>query len=168
MVGAALVILSATLCGMLLASRYRNRPKQLRQWRSALQSMEAEIVYGQLPIDQVARHLSSQLPWPVAHFFRRLSDELKPGGNALNVLWDELIEEVWPATALNHPEKDILKQFGATLGTQDVENQKKHIRLALAHLEREEAEAIEVQKKNEKMVKSLGFLAGLLIVLMLI
>jgi stage III sporulation protein AB len=40
--------------------------------------------------------------------------------------------------------------------------------LALTHLEREEADAYERQSKYEKMVKSLGFLSGLLLIILLI
>jgi stage III sporulation protein AB len=39
--------------------------------------------------------------------------------------------------------------------------------LTLTHLEREEADAIQAQATYEKMVKSLGFLSGLLLIILL-
>lgn len=64
-------------------------------------------------------------------------------------------------------EYEALKHFGETLGQHDVTSQQKYIRLALGHLESEEKEAEIAQAKNEKMVRSLGFLSGLLLILLL-
>lgn len=73
---------------------------------------------------------------------------------------------------MGHPvfeksEYEVLKQFGETLGIHDRISQQKHIKLALTHLEASEADAEQAQAKNEKMIKSLGFLAGLLLILLL-
>ena len=60
-----------------------------------------------------------------------------------------------------------MKQFGETLGRHDRISQQKQIMLTLTHLEREEADAIQAQATYEKMVKSLGFLSGLLLIILL-
>jgi stage III sporulation protein AB len=60
-----------------------------------------------------------------------------------------------------------MKQFGETLGRHDRMSQQKHIMLTLTHLEREEADAIQAQATYEKMTKSLGFLSGLLLIILL-
>ncbi|MDD9149291.1 MULTISPECIES: stage III sporulation protein SpoIIIAB [unclassified Sporolactobacillus] len=166
--GACMILFASTASGMLIAGKYRNRPREIRQWRSALQSIEAEIVYGRVPIEELAGHLSGQLPQPLASFFDRLHKKLNADGPSLREAWTESIELFWPETSLKKAEKEVLLQFGATLGTQDTENQKKHIQLALAHLEREEAEARNAQAANEKLMRNLGFLTGLLLVLLFI
>ncbi|GGL55418.1 stage III sporulation protein SpoIIIAB [Sporolactobacillus putidus] len=166
--GACMILFASTASGMLIARKYRNRPREIRQWRSALQSIEAEIVYGRVPIEELAGHLSSQLPKPVASFFYRLQKKMRTDSPTLQKAWEESVEQFWPETSLKKAEKEILLQFGVTLGTQDTENQKKHIQLALAHLEREESEARNAQAANEKLMRNLGFLAGLLLVLLFI
>ncbi|MFT8871084.1 MAG: stage III sporulation protein SpoIIIAB [Sporolactobacillus sp.] len=168
MIGALLVVAASTLIGFYLADRYSQRPRQLRQWRSALQSIEAEIVYGRVPIAELADHLARQLPQPLARFFSYLRDDLLSEGKPLPHAWKTAIERFWPETALKEAEREVLLQFGAVLGTDDVENEKKHVRLAMSHLEREEAEARAEQITHERMMRSLGFLAGVLIVLVLI
>lgn len=60
-----------------------------------------------------------------------------------------------------------MKQFGETLGRHDRISQQKQILLTLAHLEREEVDAHEKQAKYERMAKSLGFLSGLLLIILL-
>lgn len=81
--------------------------------------------------------------------------------------WTLSLDDIWKKTAMKEPELEIMKQFGETLGRHDRLSQQKQIMLTLTHLEREEEEAREIQGKYEKMVRSLGFLSGLLIVILL-
>lgn len=167
-IGSLMIIGASTLIGMVLASQYSQRPRQIRQWRSALQAIEAEIVYGRVPIEELSAHLSGQLPQPVARFFKYLRTGLVEECQPLKEAWNDAVARFWPETALKNAEREVILQFGTTLGTEDAENQKKHIQLALSHLEREETEARTAQASHEKMMRSLGFLAGILVVLLLI
>lgn len=166
--GALFIFLSSTYFGMAWAKKYRDRPRQLRQLKVALSSLEAEIVYGMTPLEQVSRRLAQQLPTPLALIFQHFASLLSDGELDAQEAWERSIELVWPKTALRSGEKEVLRQFGQTLGKHDVDQQQKQIKLALAHLERERNEADEAQKKNEKMVKSLGILTGLLVILILL
>ncbi|WEG14308.1 stage III sporulation protein SpoIIIAB [Pullulanibacillus sp. KACC 23026] len=167
-IGIILIVSTTTLIGFALAKRYRERPRQLRQLVTALQSLESEIMFGLTPVFEAASHLVEQLPSPSNRFFADLLVLLdKRDGRALTDIWSETTESFWTQTALKQAEKEIWKQFGQTLGQSDRENQKKHIRLAISHLEREEEEARIAQQQYEKMTKSLGILGGLLIVLLL-
>ena len=166
-IGAFIIILAATTIGRLLAFQFRERPRQLRQLKSALQSLETEITYGFSPIGEAARRLSDQLPEPGKSLFALFSEKLAYGTQSLRDVWNETLDIIWPKTAMRKNELEIMKQFGATLGLSDRENQQKQIHLTLSHLEREEVEARVAQNQYEKMLKSLGFLAGLLIVILL-
>jgi stage III sporulation protein AB len=168
LIGAILVLIASSLIGFGLSARYRERPKQLRQLKSALQSLEAEITYGLTPIHEAALHLAGQLPNPVKQFFEGLAERIEKGqGRPLSQIWQETLDAFWPKTALKTNEKEAWRQFGLTLGQSDRTNQQKYIQLALSHLEREEKEARLAQQQYEKMVKSLGFLGGILIILLL-
>ncbi|MCQ2011489.1 MAG: stage III sporulation protein SpoIIIAB [Sporolactobacillus sp.] len=167
-IGSLFILFASTAAGLILARRFRDRPREIRQWRSALQSIEAEIIYGRVPVDQLAEDLSKQIPSPLNYFFTLLSTQLRKKGLPLQEAWLNSVEQFWPRTAMKIPEKEIILQFGTTLGTEDAENQKKHIQLALAHLEREESDARQSQKSNEKMMRSLGFLTGVLVILLFI
>jgi len=166
-IGSLLIILTSMAIGRMYGKRYRDRPRQLRQLRSALQVLETEITYSLRPIGDVAAKLMQQLPKPINLFFKQLTEELNKG-LPLQGAWKESVHKFWQGTALKKSEQDILLQFGVTLGQSDRENQEKHIHLALTHLEREEFEAREAQATYEKLWNTMGFLAGLLIVLLLI
>jgi len=81
--------------------------------------------------------------------------------------WESSLQEIWKMTSLKKNEYEILAQFGENLGKHDRLTEQKHITLTITHLEREEADAYERQQRYEKMVKSMGFLLGLLIVILL-
>ncbi|MCL1632560.1 stage III sporulation protein SpoIIIAB [Sporolactobacillus sp. CPB3-1] len=165
-IGSLLILFSSTAIGLLLARRYRDRPREIRQWRSALQSIEAEIVYGRVPVDQLADDLSRQMPVPLSDFFTLLKELLDGQDLPLQDAWIRAVHQFWTRTSMKQPEKEIILQFGSTLGAEDAENQQRHIQLALAHLAREESDARQAQKSNEKMMRSLGVLTGVLIVLL--
>ena len=167
-VGALLIIFASAAIGRFFAMAYRDRPRQLRQLRTALQSLETEITYGLSPIGEAAERLAGQLPEPGKSLFATFADRLNSGNYHLPAAWKAALDEVWPHTALKNAESEILRQFGETLGQSDRENQQKQIRLVLSHLEREENDAREDQGRYEKMLNSLGLLAGLLLALILL
>ncbi|MBE4910459.1 stage III sporulation protein SpoAB [Bacillus luteolus] len=167
LLGAIIILVAATWTGFEAARHLSERPRQLRQLKAALQALEAEIMYGHVPLHEAAIHLAKQMPKPLTWFFEGFAKKLIDGETSVKQAWDKSLEEVWKFTALKQGEQEVLKQFGETLGQHDRNAQQKHIILALTHLEREESEAREKQARYEKMVKSLGFLTGLLLVILL-
>jgi stage III sporulation protein AB len=166
LIGAILIITATTWTGFEASRHLSERPKQLRLLRSALQSLEAEIMYGHTPLHEAARRLAEQLSKPLSSFFAEFSTKLTETETTAREAWEASLKEIWKQTALKQREFEIMKQFGETLGRHDRMSQQKQIMLTLTHLESEEADARDKQMKYEKMVKSLGFLAGLLLTIL--
>lgn len=167
-IGAVMIILSASWLGSSAAKRYRERTRQVRQLKVALQTLEAEIVYGLTPLNEATKKIAAMISEPLSTFFRQFSEKLSEGHQTVPEAWNLTLSETSPLMSLSKSEFDILKQFGATLGQHDRLHQQNQIRLTLLHLEKEEAEAKEEQMKYEKMMQNLGLLGGLLIVILLI
>jgi stage III sporulation protein AB len=167
LIGAICIIVATTWIGFETSRRFSDRPRQLRALRSALQSLEAEIMYGHTPLHEAARRLSAQLAKPLSTFFESFAKKLTDTETTVNVAWENSLKEVWKSTALKQGDFEVMKQFGETLGRHDRISQQKHIMLTLTHLERQEADAIQNQTTYEKMVKSLGLLSGLLLIILL-
>ncbi|ANB56094.1 stage III sporulation protein AB [Anoxybacillus sp. B7M1] len=167
-IGALLILLATTWTGFETANRLSERPRQLRQLKTALQALEAEIMYGHTPLSEAALHLANQLPLPLSRFFQQFAETLQTGETSVKEAWQESLQSIWGATALKHGEFEVMKQFGETLGQYDRMAQQKQIALAIVHLEREEQDALEKKARYEKMAKSLGLLTGLLIIILLI
>ncbi|MFC0561626.1 stage III sporulation protein SpoIIIAB [Halalkalibacter alkalisediminis] len=168
LIGAVVIILATTWLGFEFAKRLSERPKQLRQLKVAIQSLEAEIMYGLTPLAEASEHIAKQMPKPISYFFEHFSNRLLTKQETAFEAWEESLKETWNLTSMLDSEREVMMQFGATLGQHDREQQQKQIKLTLAHLEREEHEAKERQHRYERMIKSLGFLTGLLIVILML
>ncbi|MBS2969594.1 stage III sporulation protein SpoAB [Metabacillus sp. KIGAM252] len=168
LIGAAMIIFAATWIGFEIAGRLGKRTRLLREIKVALQSLEAEIVYSQKPLKAAADDLSGQLEKPLSEFFSQFSQILSSGGKNTKSAWAESLEQLAASSSLQKGELEVMKQFGETLGRHDLISQQKHIKLAMVHLEREETEAADRQHRYERMIKSIGFLCGLLLVIVLL
>ncbi|MFC0470994.1 stage III sporulation protein SpoIIIAB [Halalkalibacter kiskunsagensis] len=168
LIGAVIIILATTWIGFECAKRLSERPKQLRQLKVAIQSLEAEIMYGLTPLAEASKHIAKQMPKPVSYLFENFSYRLINRQETAFEAWEESVNETWNHTAMLDSEREVMMQFGSTLGQHDREQQQKQIKLTLSHLEREEQEAKDRQYKYERMIKSLGFLTGILIVILMI
>lgn len=166
--GALLIIVTTTWAGFNVSKRFRERTIQIRQLKVALQTLEAEIVYGLTPLSEACKKISGMISYPLSTFFLHFSEKLSSGNQSVSQAWNDSLQETIPILSLNHNDIEILTQFGATLGQHDRDHQQKQIRLTLLHLEREELDAKEAQMRYEKMMKNLGLLGGLLIVILLI
>ncbi|MGG3737899.1 stage III sporulation protein SpoIIIAB [Aeribacillus pallidus] len=167
LIGAAFILFATTWAGFESSKHFSERTRQLRLLKTALQTLEAEIMYGHTPLHEAARKLAKQLPKPLTWFFESFSKKLTTTETTVKNAWEDSLNEIWKWTPFKETEYEILLQFGENLGKHDTMAQQKQILLTLSHLDREEEEAREKQQRYEKMVKSLGFLAGLLLIILL-
>jgi len=166
--GSFIVIGAMTWIGFEWARQLETRPKQIRQLKNALQILEAEIAYSQTPLNEAFLLISKQVPQPTSSLFQDLSEQLMLGEQSFSALWEACIGRHAEMTALGGNERDIMLQFGKTLGQHDLHQQEKQLILAKSHLERELEEARTNQLRYAKMARTLGFLGGLFIVLLFI
>lgn len=114
-IGAVCIILATTWSGFEASRLLRERTRQLRQLKMALQSLEAEIMYGHTPLTEAAVRLSQQLSRPLSWLFETFAQKLQEGMMSARQAWEESLQEVWKMTALKEGELEIMKQFGETL-----------------------------------------------------
>jgi len=167
-IGALLFIIATTSVGFDISYKLNHRPSHIRQLKNALQILEAEILYSQLPLPDAFQTIGKQTPYPINTFFEELGVHLGKKTSSLYPIWEKQVDILMKRSCLRSNEKEILRQFGQTLGQHDFEQQQKHIALAIHHLNRELEEARINQSKYSKMAKALGILCGLFIVLLLL
>src|SRR5690606_8999 len=168
MIGAIFILAATTWAGFEYSKRLSIRPKQLQQFRNALETLEAEIMFGHTPLGEAARRISKQMAEPIASHFRLFEQNLLQEEITVKAAWEQSLKTIWKKTFLKQGEYEILLQFGENLGRHDRETEQKQIMLTLSQLTREEEGAREKQVKYEKMAKSFGILTGMLIVILLI
>jgi stage III sporulation protein AB len=167
--GAALVLFAGTMIGFIQAARYAERPRQIRHLIHALQRLETEIGFGSTPLPEALARIAQALPAPLSELFADAAGQLEEGrGETVQVCWERAVTERWPATAMRQGEREAMLRLGASLGGSGKEDQQKHIRLAMAHLQAEEAAAREDQQRYEKLSRSLGVLGAALVVILMV
>lgn len=166
-IGAILLICATTLIGVEFSSKLSRRPKEIRQLKTALQILEAEIVYSQATLADAFSKIAQQLSQPVSSLFQAIASKLNTS-NDLTYTWAEEVNRFLGNSSVGRDEAEVLLQFGETLGQYDIVQQKKYIQLSITHLDRVLIEAQENHQRYGKMFKNLGVLAGLFLVLLLI
>jgi len=167
-IGAICIIFSTTWLGYYFAGRLSERTKELRAWKLALQSLEAEVMYSQLPLQEACRRIASQLNGQIKTFLLNFASLLETSAHSAKEAWKNALDEYTKKVSIKESDAQVLMQFGETIGMHDKFSQQKQIILALKHLEREEQEALESQSSYERMSKMLGILSGILIVIILV
>ncbi|WP_078577012.1 stage III sporulation protein SpoIIIAB [Salipaludibacillus agaradhaerens] len=166
--GAAIIILTSTGVGWELSKRLERRTTLLRHMKVALETLDTEVTFAMIPLWEAFEQIAKQLPAPAKDFLNGVSTRLKDNEESTQQAWEEELNYWKTDVDLDAKDIDILKQFGQTLGRQDIEGQRKQIQLTQAYLETMEQTALETQKKYESMYRSLGLLGGLLLVIMLL
>lgn len=167
--GGVLVILACGLSGILFSNRSNNRPKDLRRFRSLMQMLETEIIYSATPLPEAFNTLSDKSEGRFSSFFAYISDSLRHRQFfSFKDAWISGINNILlKETFLNNKDAEIIESFGNVLGCSDRNDQKKHFELLYIQLKHNEDIAEEERKKNTKMYRSLGFLLGIAIFIIL-
>lgn len=168
LVGSAMVVAASGLTGMAVAGNYSRRLRELRSLRSALQVLETEIAYGATPLKEALAQVSDRSDQFIGPLFSRAADELSDmSGVTASEAWERALNYYYPSTALKPQDLFILRNLGSSLGVSDREDQLKHLQLAMEQIGRETIVAEEEAARNVKMWSYLGFLGGLMLVLVL-
>jgi len=168
LIGALCIVFAGTMLGFYRALQLSERPRQIRQSILCLQRLETEIVYGITPLPEALKIIAGTAAGPLRTLFGLASRELEEnGGGSVQEAWEQALKAAWSHTSMKQAEKDVFLQLGMTLGISDRDDQTKHLRLAVRQLQAEEAAAADDQKRYGGMWRSLGLLAGVLIVILM-
>ncbi len=168
-IGALLLLISGTLIGFMQAAKIAERPRQLRQLIHMLQRLLTEISYGQTLLPDALLRAAGTSKGPVQHLIKKAGEQLGESGgeHTFEQVWSDAINEYWAHTAMKTTEKTVLLRLGSSLGISDIADQAKHIQLATDQLKLEEESSREDQRRYEAMWKSLGVLAAVLLIILM-
>ncbi|HHY03859.1 MAG TPA: stage III sporulation protein AB [Thermoanaerobacterales bacterium] len=168
LIGGAMVILSCSMIGFIIAASYKQRPDTLRNLQAALSMMESEINYGQTPMPEALSRVAKNCEGEVSELFRKTKTHITShSGFTPSEGWEMALKDFSMNTALKQVDIEILSAFGKYLGSTDRDDQIKKIELAIAGLKQQETIALEEKIKNEKLWKYLGVLSGIMFFLLL-
>lgn len=162
---AAFVTYAMYRAGSEYGGRYRSRQRELRELRSALRSLETEVVYGRTPLELACRKLGGNALGAGGLLFAATATRLAASGSAA-VAWQEALDEVAGSLALDQEDLRILASLGSLLGQSDHVDQAAHLTMVREMLADREREAAEEARTNGRLWSYLGALAGLAFVIL--
>lgn len=144
------------------------RTKELRSFIYSIQMIEAEMTYSYESLQQIFINVQQKTDPPITAFYARLADKLANPVYDFYTIWQKALQRLRNESTLKKEELNILSEFGKNIGNHTIEQQKKQIKLTIYYLQKSLDEAIEQNKKYNKMVQSISVLFGIFIVLILI
>jgi len=164
-----MVIGAGTGIGFAIASRYSERPRQIGQLIACLTTLKSYVNYISMPLPEALEHSGAVVDGPVKELFERTGKLLASDGwlSPRQVLAG-VLEEMAEKLVLGLPEREILLQLGANLGTTNRDEQQKYLAMVIAGLEKIEQESRHARDLNVKMFRYLGICAGLALTILLV
>lgn len=163
--GAVLLFGACALAGVRYGMRWRRRQEYYEQLDGWLTFLQLEISYSRSSMVELLRQGGKE--FPELTFLSGCERRIAEGESFAHALSAAVAE-----TAKELPEFEkglaIIGELASTLGTTDMEDQQKVLRLAQKKLSLLTAEAREDRKKYEKLYRSLGVLGGLAAILVIL
>lgn len=169
LIGGVGIIVAATSMGFVYSKVFAERVSQLRDIQYILNYLESEIIYTATPLTIALMTAGENQEGVVGQVFVNISKLIRDR-KAESILdaYNQSIKLYQSQLYLEKEEFDILASFVRSLGSADIEGQKKNFNLTIKKLETFEKSAEQTRTKNEKLYKYLGLCAGVLIVIVLV
>jgi len=164
---AAFAVYALYRAGTEHGGRYRSRQRELRELRSALRSLETEVVYGRTALELACKNLSGRELGAGGLLLGAAGRHLAASGSA-SVAWREGLREIQGRLALDSEDLRILASLGNLLGQSDTADQAAHLAMVREMLAERERGAAEEARLNGRLWSYLGALAGLGLVILVI
>lgn len=167
--GSLIVILATSIIGFSYAKVYGIRVKQIRNMQYALSMLESEIIYTATPLIQAFQIVGERAYEGVRELFVNMSEMLKQreSGGVFET-FNKAYEKSRNILYFEKEEVEVIASFMQSLGSSDIEGQKKNFNITIKKLEEFEKKAEEARIKNEKLYKYFGVCAGMIIVIILV
>jgi len=154
----------STAIGMLISKMYENRVIELKEFKNILNIIKTKIKFTYEPLAEIFKQISKDNSTKVEKIFNNMASQMELV--QVKTAWENSIQEA--DISIKQEDKDILKKLGKLLGQTDVEGQVSEIEVTETFLDMQIERAEEERKKNQKLYKTLGIIAGLVFVIILI
>lgn len=162
------IILGGGYLGMIYASRFDCRVRQLEAFRSALSQLEFDIRFLSLPLTEALDKVAESQNGAVRKIFRETADGLsRKKGARVSALWVGAIEKYRAQLCLTEQDLQAVNSFSHSLGSGDTESEIGNIRAAQMRLQVAEDAARAQAQKNVRLYRGLGLLAGIFAAILL-
>lgn len=153
----------STAIGILISKSYQNRVVELKEFKNVLNIMKTKIKFTYEPLAEIFKQIAKENQTSIERIFGQMANQLTY--NQAKDVWEDCIQNA--DISIKQEDKDILKKLGKLLGQTDVDGQVSEIEVTESFLDMQIEKAEEEKKKNQKIYKTLGVVAGLVFVIIL-
>ena len=165
MIGIAIAFGAAVLAGAYVGNLDNFRIRDLTQMKKALAILKAEIEFAHAPLPEALMGIAQRTAGPIGAMFLMLAERIDTDRGAdVSQLWAQCVLTLAPETYFNNEDVEQFIAFGKTLGFLDKGMQIANIAIATDYINEKMVRLNESRFKSGRMYRSLGFLGGLLIV----
>lgn len=167
--GCILVIACSFLLGLYYENRLERRLFGLKQIYLCMQLLKGEIGYQHATLAEAFSHLSTRCGRELEHWLLFLGEELKKR-NAVQFVdvWQASLCLLSESTELSKGDISLLREFGRNLGYLNLELQEARIAFFMEELAGVTGELSDMLIQRKKLYRTVGFLGGVFLALLLI
>lgn len=163
-IGVILVCTSCTAIGYIIKLKYKQRLKNLENFKNIIKIFENEIRCSSREICDAAKKASLTAQGTNDDIFTAFCNNLcNSNGSPLSEIWRKSVSDNSAESAYTKEDIEMLKSFGDVLGSGDVQTQLKNIENLFTSIEEKTINAGDNLKKNGSIVSKIGIYAGVLI-----
>lgn len=168
-IGCIMVIGSSSGMGFFFANEMRCRLENLKELRKLISLLRGDIRYASTPLPEAISSITRRHKGIFNQFLNSVSEKLHElSGQTFADVWKDAVNKELLDTSLSKKDKLHLIQFGENLGYLDKEMQMNVIDLYLSQLEEEINENTKTLKEKSYLYNTLGIMAGVFIVIIMI
>ena len=146
----------STSIGFLISKSYQNRVVELKEFKTILNIMKTKIKFTYEPLAEIFKQIAKDNDTEIEKIFGQMANQLSY--YQVKEVWENCIQDA--DISIKQEDKDVLKKLGKLLGQTDVEGQISEIEVTENFLNMQIENAEEEKKKNQKIYKTLGVVAG--------
>jgi len=161
--GCIMMIISTTAVGFFCSSTLNQRRIFLAEFLVFLNTLKTYIRFNSAEIHEL---VSSCAVSDILFCFKEIP---KPkNGESFYSLWGKAVKSIHKNIGLTKEDKKLLMDFGAELGSTDIEGQLNHIEMYYTLFQMACKDAVENVAKKSKLYKMLGLFSGMAVSLIII
>lgn len=167
-IGAFTLVLGCAAVGFYYAALEGFRVNDLHEFKKALMILSSEIEHLRTPLPMASSNIAKRTKGVVSTLFTEFALMLGSESNdTAYQLWTSALQEQKKKSYLAAEDWDVIEGFGKTLGYLDKQMQQSAITVTVDYINEKTTSLQTQSEKNKRMFRSLGVIAGLLLVVVL-
>lgn len=168
-IGIAFTIAGFGGWGLARAGKLTRRAQQLRELRMAIDFLEKDISYAQMPLSRAMERTANFCHAPVAQLFQESAYRLKNrAGITAREAWQEGLKVLGRDSDLHNQDIELLATAALQLGMSDAASQRNFFILLQEEIKILETRALQEVDSGHKLWSYGGFILGAVVVLLFI